>query len=58
MIAEDLKLRYKRLIEKQELTEEEKLELKQLNEQLFPGSSICRDLLKQYSIEDISILFD
>ena len=39
MIAEDLKLRYKRLIEKQELTEEEKLELKQLNEQLFPGSN-------------------
>ena len=53
--------RYKQLLaklEEQTLTEQEKIELKELSEQLHPGSPICRDLLEQYSVFDIATFFD
>jgi hypothetical protein len=57
-MMEELENRYKQLIEKKKLTEDEKLELRKLTEQLFSGSPACRDLLKQYSVFDIATLFD
>lgn len=49
---------YDILTSKLNLTEAEKQKLEKLKKQLFSGSLVCRNLCKQYTIEDIAILFD